>query len=436
MATESSSLLDDVDLTTDATPDQILSIVGTILTDVNLAGLSFGTIVGTFEGLRLEITTHRAEVYVRDSRKPEVRFSRSIEEDLARRDFTINAMALELTPETNPTLIDPYGGLADLMAARLRTPLSPDISFNEDPLRILRAARFSAKLHLNLDDNLLNAARSLAHRLAIVSRERVRDELNKLLVLQDPSKGLWFLVDSTAMEHFLPEIPALALEQDPIHRHKDVLAHTIAVVSKCSPLLRLRLAALLHDIGKPATRKIGPEGVSFHSHDIVGAKMAAARLRELRYPNDMVEDVSRLVYLHLRFHSYYQGWTDAAIRRYVRDAGHLLDDLNELTLCDITSRNKARVAELQQRMQDFKVRLADLKKRDQLAATRPPLNGDEVMEILGIPPGPLVGKVLQHLLDEQLERGSLSKDEATQIVKANFQSKSNNSSAGLGRPSR
>jgi len=312
----------DLDLTTDATPDATEAIVRGWAESVWVQGKRFGTIGAAKDGRSFEITTHRAEAYAPESRKPEVVFGDSIEVDLSRRDFTVNAMALTLP---GLELIDPYGGLADLAAGRLRTPLDPETSFTDDPLRMLRAARFMAGLGLVPDDELTAAVRAMHERLQIVSAERIRDELDKLLVVPRPSTGLWFVVDTGLAAHFLPELPGLALEQDPIHRHKDVLAHTLAVVDKTGPDRLLRLAALLHDVGKPRTRAFGPGGVTFHHHEVVGARMTRDRLTALRYPNDEIELVTRLVELHLRFHTYRLGWTDRAVRRYVRDAGPLLE---------------------------------------------------------------------------------------------------------------
>lgn len=401
----------DVDLTTDATPDEVLELLGRDATHLNLAGVRFGTVACRLVGLDLEITTHRGEAYDPASRKPAVHFLSAIADDLARRDFTINAMAVELTT-SDPSLIDPFGGFEDLLAHRLRTPQDPSTSFNDDPLRMLRCARFLARFDLEPAEELVAAVHELAPRLAVVSRERIRDELSRLLLVEHPSRGLWFLVETPLAAQFLPELPALRLEQDPIHRHKDVLAHTIAVTASCSPRLRLRLAALLHDVGKPATRSIGPNGVSFHFHDVVGAKMARRILRELRYPNDLVEDVARLVELHLRFHTYAQGWTDAAVRRYVRDAGNLLDDLNELTTCDATTRNERRRKLFATRMEEFTERAADLAARDALRAVRPPIDGNEVMRLLGLSPGPLVGTAMRWLTDLTIEEGITDPDEA------------------------
>jgi len=338
-----------------------------------------------------------------------VAFGHSIEVDLSRRDFTVNAMALAV-PE--PELIDPFGGLEDLAGGHLRTPIDPHASFADDPLRMLRAARFVAGLGLKPDPALVEAVRAMHDRLAIVSPERIRDELDKLLVVPTPSTGLWFLVDTGLAAHFLPELPALALEQDPIHRHKDVLAHTLAVVDKTGPDKLLRLAALLHDIGKPRTRAFVDGGVTFHHHEVVGARMTRERLTALRYPGDEIDTVTRLVELHLRFHTYRLGWTDKAVRRYVRDAGDLLDRLNELTRCDCTTRNAARARALGQRMDELEGRIAELRTQEELDAIRPELDGRQVMEHLGVPPGPVVGQALEFLLELRLEEGPLGEEEA------------------------
>lgn len=400
----------ELDLTTDARPAAIRELLAPMADALWTQGERFGTIGARIGGRDVEITTHRAEAYVPDSRKPEVRFGNDIEEDLARRDFTINAMALAL-PE--PELIDPFGGAADLAASKLRTPLSPEVAFSEDPLRMLRAARFIAGYDLEPNEALVQAVVVMADRLEIVSAERIRAELDKLVVAPDPSVGIWFLVDTGLAGVFLPELPALRVEQDPIHRHKDVLTHTIAVVAKTSPDRWLRLAALFHDIGKPATRAIGPNGVNFHHHEVVGARMTRKRMRELRYSNEDVDAVSKLVYLHLRFHTYQMGWTDSAVRRYVRDAGDLLGRLNELTRCDCTTRNKRRAQELSRRMDHLEARMTELAEHEELAAIRPDLDGAQVMKRLGIEPGPVVGEALAFLMELRLEEGELGADEAT-----------------------
>jgi poly(A) polymerase len=399
----------DIDLTTDARPADIKRIIGGWADAVWTQGERFGTI-GCRKGTReFEITTHRAEAYSPDSRKPEVVYSDAIEADLSRRDFTVNAMALAL-PE--PELIDPFGGAADLAAGVLRTPLAPAESFTDDPLRMLRAARFVAGYGLTPEPALVEAIESMRERLEIVSAERIRDELDKLLVVDDPSPGLWFLVDTGLVDEFLPELSAMRLEQDPIHRHKDVLAHTIAVVAKTRPERIVRLAALLHDVGKPKTRSIGDSGVSFHHHEVVGARMARDRMRALKYSNDDVEAVGQLVYLHLRFHTYQMGWTDSAVRRFVRDAGPLLSELIELTRCDCTTRNERKAATLSRRMDELEARIVELEAEEELRSIRPDLDGQQVMDHLGIGPGRAVGRALDALLEIRLEEGPLSEAEA------------------------
>ena len=405
----------DLDLTTDARPEATMALLGGWADAVWEQGRAFGTIGARKGDQTFEITTHRAEAYRAESRKPHVTYADDVEVDLSRRDFTVNAMALRL-PE--PELIDPYGGVADLAAGRLRTPLGPDVSFSDDPLRMLRAGRFVAAYGLTPDPDLVTAAEAMRDRLEIVSVERIRDELSKLLVVDDPSEGLWFLVDTALADGFLPELSSMRLEQDPIHRHKDVLAHTIAVVAKTRPDLRVRLAALLHDVGKPKTRSIGPKGVSFHHHEVVGARMARERMRALRYPNDLTDDVARLVFLHLRFHTYQMGWTDSAVRRYVRDAGPLLDDLNELTRCDCTTRNERKARMLAARMDTLEGRIAELREREELAAIRPDLDGNQVMTLLGVRPGRVVGEALDMLLEARLDEGPLEHDEALRRLDA------------------
>jgi poly(A) polymerase len=412
----------DIDLTTDATPEQILAVVRTRnwSNGVRLQGVRFGT-VGVRKGdFRLEITTFRSDAYRADSRKPEVTFGRSIGEDLARRDFTVNAMAMRLP---DGPFVDPHGGLVDLAARRLRTPSSPASSFDDDPLRMLRAARFAAQLELVPTQETLAAIAERRGRLQIVSRERIRDELTKLLLGRVPAKGLWLAVNTGLADEFLPELPALALEQDPVHRHKDVLRHTIAVVERATALdadapdLTLRMAALLHDIGKPRTRRVGPDGVSFHLHEVVGAKMAERRLTELRYSSDFIADVRQLVLLHLRFHTYRLGWSDSAVRRYVRDAGPLLDRLNFLVRSDCTTRNVFRARQLASYSDELEERIARLEAEEELASIRPPLDGNQVMALLGIPPGPLVGKALAHLLELRLDHGPMPEEEAVQALR-------------------
>lgn len=405
----------DIDLTTDALPDAVEEIVRPWADALWVQGKRFGTIGAERRGRRFEVTTHRGELYEASSRKPEVTFGHDIEVDLSRRDFTVNAMALSL-PDLE--LIDPFDGFGDLMERKvLRTPGSPEASFSDDPLRMLRAARFIAGWGLAPAPALIAATSVMSDRLSVVSPERISDELDKLLALPDPSDGLWYTVRTGLMREFLPEIPSLELEQDPIQRHKDVLAHTIAVVAKTRPDRVLRLAALLHDIGKPKTRAYADGGVTFHHHDVVGARMARVRLTALRYPNDVINDVNKLVALHLRFHTYAMGWTDAALRRYASDAGPLLDRLNELTRADCTTRNAKKVQELEARMDELEERLEVLREREALDAIRPEIDGSEVMEVLGIPPGPEVGRALGYLLEIRMEEGLIGHDEIVERLR-------------------
>jgi poly(A) polymerase len=415
----------DLDLTTDARPDQIKSCLDGWVDALWTQGERFGTIGAKRDDRVYEITTFRAESYTDDSRKPHVVYADEIETDLGRRDFTINAMALEVTHGTAPTLVDPFGGAADLLTKVLRTPLGPEVSFSDDPLRMLRAARFIARYDLRPTDELVAAATAMAPRLEIVSAERIRDELDKLLTLDHPSAGLFFIHDTGLADHFLPELPAMRLEHDPIHRHKDVLSHTIAVVENVRPpheqppdrppfdFRHVRLAALFHDVGKPRTRGYQPgKGTTFHHHDAVGARMTRKRMEALRYSSDDVVAVSELVALHLRFHTYRLGWTDSAVRRYVRDAGELLNELNVLTRCDCTTRNERKALQLSKRMDDLEARIAELAEAEELAAIRPELDGVAVMEVLGVPPGRHVGEALEFLLEIRLDEGLIGEEQA------------------------
>ncbi len=407
----------DLDFTTDALPSETLQILRTLpIEALWTQGERFGTIGAQIAGRTVEITTHRGEAYSPDSRKPDVEFATDVATDLSRRDFTINAMALELgTDELR--LIDPFGGAADLMANLLRTPLDPEVSFSDDPLRMMRAARFISGFGLKPAAGLIEAVEHLAPRLSIVSKERIRQELDKLMVVDSPAAGIWFLVQTGLAAQFLPELPAMELEQDPIHRHKDVLAHTIAVVEKTSTDKIVRLAALFHDVAKPKTRRIGSGGVSFHHHDVVGARMTRDRMKELTYSNQEIDDVAKLVELHLRFHTYQAGWTDSAVRRYVRDAGPLLDRLNELTRCDCTTRNAKKAAALARRMDDLEVRIAELREQEELDSIRPDLDGRAVMELLNIGPSRVIGEALDMLLSVRLDEGPLHPEQATQRLR-------------------
>jgi poly(A) polymerase len=405
----------DLDLTTDALPAETERLLRGWADAVWTQGERFGTI-GARKGTQdYEITTHRAEVYVPESRKPEVTFGDDLAVDLSRRDFTINALALRL-PDME--LIDPFDGLGDLAAGRLRTPLDPEISFGDDPLRMLRAARFAARFSLEPDPALTAAVERMHGRLSIVSAERIRDELDKIVMVDEPSVALWFVVRTGLAGEFLPELPGLALEQDPIHRHKDVLAHTLAVVDKTSKNRLLRLAALFHDVGKPRTRAITDGGVSFHHHEVVGARMTRTRMEALRYSAADVDTVVRLVELHLRFHTYRLGWSDKAVRRYVRDAGEHLDLLNELTRCDCTTRNAAKAKALARRMDELEARIAELGEQEELQALRPDLDGNQIMELLGIGPSRAVGQALDFLMELRLDEGPLGEEEATARLRA------------------
>jgi poly(A) polymerase len=403
----------DVDCATDARPEAIQALLQAWEPDaVWLQGVRFGTVGASKGDVHVEVTTFRSDVYHSESRKPEVTFSDRVEDDLARRDFTVNALAVRLP---DGRFVDPYGGLRDLAARRLQTPSAPAVAFDDDPLRMLRVARFVAQLGFTIEPRTEAALVERVDRLDIVARERVRDELSKLLVGAHPGDGMRVCLRTGLAERFLPELPALALEQDPVHRHKDVLAHSIAVVERAAaygPDLTLRMAALLHDIGKPRTRRIGAHGVSFHMHETVGARLAEKRLQELRYPTQFVHDVGELIRLPMRFHGYEGDWTDSAMRRYVHDAGPLLERLNKLVRSDCTTRNPAKARRLSERMDDLEERIARLaaaEERAQLA--KPAIDGHEVMSLLGVPPGPIVGRALAHLSELRLDQGPMDPDE-------------------------
>jgi len=403
----------DIDLATDAKPAQVIRILQGWADSRHLVGIRYGTVGARKGEFQLHITTFREEVYKEDSRHPEVTFAQEIEADLSRRDFTINAMAVRLP---GGELIDPFRGLYDLAHGQLRTPLEPEVSFADDPLRMLRAARFVSTLAVKALPEVVQAITRMHERLRIVSPERIQDELSKLLVGPHVDRALMLIVESGLADVFLPELPALRLEQDPVHRHKDVFRHTLAVVKGCEPDLVLRLAALLHDIGKPKTREITPEGVQFHHHEIVGARMAEERLRALRYPERVIQDVETLVELHLRFHTYGAGWTDGAVRRYVRDAGPLLDKLNQLTRADCTTQNPKKASVFARLQDELEERIARLAEQENLAAIRPPLDGHQIMEHLRIGPGPLVGEAREFLLEQRLERGPIEDEEAFRLL--------------------
>jgi poly(A) polymerase len=403
----------ELDFATDAKPKETLEVLRGWADRHYLQGVEFGTVGARKGGAQLEITTFREEVYPEDERKPRVTFGKDIATDLSRRDFTINAMAIRLP---GGELLDPFGGVRDLAAKRLDTPLDPEVAFSDDPLRMLRAARFVAQLEVTPAPRVVEAIRAMRHRLQIVSPERIQGELDKLLLAPRPALGLELLVETGLADEFLPELSALQLEQDPVHQHKDVLRHTYAVVERTEPRLRLRLAALMHDIGKPKTRQITADGVQFHHHEVVGARIAEGRLRALRYPNHEVEDVRKLVEMHLRFHGYGEGWSDSAVRRYVRDAGPLLDDLNQLTRADVTTGNRFKAKQFQAMQDDLEERIALLSEQENLQALRPPIDGNEVMVHLEIGPGPAVGEALAYLMELRMDRGPIDRDEAFRLL--------------------
>lgn len=412
----------DLDFATNAKPEHILEIVENWADAIWEVGIEFGTVGLLKNGHNIEITTYRAEAYDENSRKPAVQFGDSLEDDLSRRDFTINAMAIVLP---RGEIFDPFGGMNHIASQTIITPGKPEQSFSDDPLRMLRAARFASQLNFTIADSVVKAMHDMASRLAIISSERIRDELEKLLLSNNPRKGIEVLIATSIADIVLPEIPALKLEIDEHHRHKDVYEHSLIVLEQAidleqshepalEPDIVLRLAALLHDIGKPKTRKHeSGGGVSFHHHELVGARMAKKRLSELRFSNDVVKSVTKLIELHLRFHGYGDGlWTDSAVRRYVRDAGDELTRLHKLTRADCTTRNKQKAATLSRNYDALEARIEELQAEEELNAIRPDLNGGEIMEILGIPAGPIVGKAYAHLLELRLDKGPMSKDEA------------------------
>lgn len=403
----------DLDFATDSRPEETLRIVKPWVDAVWLTGMVFGTVALKKDDFKMEITTFRREQYAAESRHPAVSYSTKIEEDLSRRDFTINAVAMRLP---DGKIIDPFNGLGDLREKRLKTPLSARESFIDDPLRMLRALRFASTLDLKPVPEVLEAIVALRKRLRIISGERIQNELSRLLLSDRPTVGLRLAVTTHLAEEFLPEIMELALERDPEHRHKDLLEHTLAVVGGVPPELILRLAALFHDVGKPRTKTIDDEGVHFFRHELVGAGMTEERLRSLRYPRKVVDAVKELVLMHMRFHTYRLGWTDKAIRKYLRDAGGLLEWLNKLIKADCTSRNPARARECDSFILELEERIAKLEAEEKSAKIRPPLDGTEVMEFLKISPGPAVGQALRMLLEARLEGRVREKDEAYEIL--------------------
>jgi len=409
----------DLDFAISCVPEETERLLRGWAEHIWLTGARFGTVSAAKGGCTLEVTTFRTEAYAPGSRHPQVAYAGDIEGDLSRRDFTVNAMAIQL-PQRR--FVDPFGGLRDLRDGVLRTPIEPEQSFADDPLRMVRMARFASVLGAEVDDDARKAAAAMADRLDSVSPERIRAELDKLLVGRFPARGLNLLCDTELADRFLPELGTLRMERDPLHHHKDVYAHTLAVVEGCPPDPVLRLAALLHDIGKPATRAFQPDGkVTFHHHEVVGARMARARLKALRYPNGVIDQVSDLVFLHLRFHGYGDDeWTDSAVRRYVRDAGSevQLRRLNLLTRADVTTRNRARARRLARAMDALEARIATLAEQEEMAAIKPGLDGNAIMAHLGLRPGPLVGKARAALLEARLDRGPMTEQECYELLDA------------------
>ena len=411
----------DLDFTTDALPKQSEKILEKWADSVWDIGAAFGTVAGKKGEITVEVTTYRSESYDPSSRKPDVEFGKSIEADLARRDFTINAMALELTTE-QPTFIDLFNGVTDLQNKLIKTPGKPEDSFTDDPLRMMRAARFMSQLDFAVDPAIITAIKNMSSRLEIISAERIRDEFTKIILSPAPRIGITLLVETGLADYFLPEVPKLKLEIDEHHHHKDVYEHSLTVLEQAigleqrlgGPNLTLRLAALLHDIGKPKTKQLIPGGgVSFHHHEVVGARMCKERLKKLRFDNHLINDVAKLTFLHLRFHGYGSGeWTDSAVRRYVRDAGELLTHLHLLTRADCTTRNKKKADGLAKTYDQLEKRIEDLMAQEELNKIRPDLTGDEIMQILGIKPSPTVGKAYEFLLELRLEHGPQGEEKA------------------------
>ena len=412
----------DLDFTTDARPHESKKILNAWADNTWDTGILFGTVAAKRGDVTVEVTTYRSDKYEEDSRKPEVEFGDTIEGDLSRRDFTVNAMALELT-SAQPEFIDPYGGLDDLVKKVLRTPVTAQQSFSDDPLRMMRAARFASQLNFDIAPDVSEALAAMAGRISIISAERIREEFIKLLLSPNPRIGITILVESGLAELILPEIPKLKLEIDEHHHHKDVYEHSLTVLEQAiaqeerlgGPNLVIRLAALLHDIGKPKTRNLIPGGgVSFHHHEVVGARLTKTRLQALRFDNETIEAVSTLVALHLRFHGYGDGeWTDSAVRRYVRDAGELLTHLHVLTRADCTTRNAKKAERLARTYDSLEERITKLAAEEELSKIRPDLDGQEVMKLLDIKPSADVGKALDFLLELRLEHGPLGKERAT-----------------------
>lgn len=421
----------DLDFTTSARPGTVRQILDDFAEAVWDTGIEFGTLSAEKHGQQIEITTFRSDVYDGTSRNPDVQFGDTLEGDLVRRDFRVNAMAVELLPDAaghgiTARFHDPVGGLENLLRRRLDTPAAPEQSFSDDPLRMLRAARFTSQLGFGVAERVITAMTGMSAEITRITAERIQVELDKLMLGEAPWTGLNLLVKTGIAEHVFPEIPGMRLTQDEHRQHKDVYAHSMQVLRQAmdqeeeGPDLVLRWAALLHDTGKPATREFRPEGgVTFHHHEVVGAKLVRKRMRALKYPKQLTTDISQLVYLHMRFHGFGEGqWTDSAVRRYVTDAGHLLPRLHKLVRADCTTRNRRKARRLQRTYDQLEERIAEIAEKEDLARVRPDLDGNEIMQILDITPGPEVGKAWSFLKDLRLERGPLDREEAIAELKA------------------
>ena len=404
----------DFDFTTNASSEDSIKMLNKNKYKTTEIGRAFGTIETTVEDYSIHITTYREDKYNKDSRKPEIKNSGELETDLSRRDFTVNAIAYDIN---NNEIIDPYGGLKDLSEGLIRTPDTADISFSDDPLRMLRACRFVSTHGFTPNNELFKAISKNVERIEIVSTERIRDEFTKLLIGKDPSLGLKAFVESGLSELIMPELNELKIEVDPKHHHKDVYEHTMVVLDRVSPTLVSRMSALLHDIGKPKTKGIENGKVHFRHHEVVGAKMSKKILKRLKYDNETIKRVSLLVENHLRPHTFKMGWTDSAVRRYIIDAGGLLEELNDLVRADITTKNKAKYEEINKYLDEMEERIKEVAEKEELSKLRPPLSGDEIMEIFDLEPGPSVGIIMKALYEQRINDGEVSKEEATKLAK-------------------
>ena len=404
----------DFDFTTNASSEDSIKMLNKNKYKTTEIGRAFGTIETTVEDYSIHITTYREDKYNKGSRKPEIKTSGELETDLSRRDFTVNAIAYDIN---NNEIIDPYGGLKDLSEGLIRTPDTADISFSDDPLRMLRACRFVSTHGFTPNNELFKAISKNVERIEIVSTERIRDEFTKLLTGKDPSLGLKAFVESGLSELIMPELNELKIEVDPKHHHKDVYEHTMVVLDRVSPTLVSRMSALLHDIGKPKTKGIENGKVHFRHHEVVGAKMSKKILKRLKYDNETIKKVSLLVENHLRPHTFKMGWTDSAVRRYIIDAGGLLEELNDLVRADITTKNKAKYEEINKYLDEMEERIKEVAEKEELSKLRPPLSGDEIMEIFDLEPGPSVGIIMKALYEQRINDGEVSKEEATKLAK-------------------